>query len=340
MQLLQRGTRFDAKLGRPACRGSTVLLQRLGGPPRLLQREHVLARDPLVRGVLAAPGGQVHHQVLPLAEPQPEIDEVVLGGQPFQRQPAAFGFGPLAVDAEQRGAVPQRQRLGERSRGIAVVGRGTGATGQQPVPVQVDQLGLVDGQCVATRAPVDAEARHRGERLAQPGDVAVHRLAPAPGRRIAPHPVHQPVDRHHPAGLDGQRREQAPLPGRPERHRPGTGERGHLAQHAHDHGHQAVNPSQRHHRLRRPAYGAPAALSCELQKPRKPTTRTVGHGEDSCGDTPHTAIAGDTGAMAVHRHNGRGMTMTVEDLKAVVESQGGVDMDDLREYAESCWNGC
>jgi hypothetical protein len=32
--------------------------------------------------------------------------------------------------------------------------------------------------------------------------------------------------------------------------------------------------------------------------------------------------------------------VTVEDLKAVIESQGGVDVEDLKEYAENCWNGC
>jgi hypothetical protein len=34
------------------------------------------------------------------------------------------------------------------------------------------------------------------------------------------------------------------------------------------------------------------------------------------------------------------MTMTIEDLKAVVESQGGADVADLSEYAENCWSGC
>jgi hypothetical protein len=33
-------------------------------------------------------------------------------------------------------------------------------------------------------------------------------------------------------------------------------------------------------------------------------------------------------------------TMTLDDLRTVLESQGGVDVRELGEYAEMCWTGC
>lgn len=33
-------------------------------------------------------------------------------------------------------------------------------------------------------------------------------------------------------------------------------------------------------------------------------------------------------------------TMTLDELRGVVEAQGGVDVRDLGEYAENCWSGC
>ncbi|HEY0448759.1 hypothetical protein [Actinophytocola sp.] len=33
-------------------------------------------------------------------------------------------------------------------------------------------------------------------------------------------------------------------------------------------------------------------------------------------------------------------TMTLDELRGVVEAQGGVDVKDLGEYAENCWSGC
>ncbi|MBM7809799.1 hypothetical protein [Saccharothrix algeriensis] len=33
-------------------------------------------------------------------------------------------------------------------------------------------------------------------------------------------------------------------------------------------------------------------------------------------------------------------TTTIDDIKGAVESDGGVDLVELGEYAESCWTGC
>ena len=32
--------------------------------------------------------------------------------------------------------------------------------------------------------------------------------------------------------------------------------------------------------------------------------------------------------------------MTLDQLKGLIEAQGGVDVKDLGEYAENCWSGC
>ncbi|SES30589.1 hypothetical protein SAMN05216188_13189 [Lentzea xinjiangensis] len=31
---------------------------------------------------------------------------------------------------------------------------------------------------------------------------------------------------------------------------------------------------------------------------------------------------------------------TMEELRATIEAQGGVDVKDLSDYAENCWSGC
>ncbi len=32
--------------------------------------------------------------------------------------------------------------------------------------------------------------------------------------------------------------------------------------------------------------------------------------------------------------------MTLDQLKGLIEAQGGVDVKELGEYAENCWSGC
>ena len=32
--------------------------------------------------------------------------------------------------------------------------------------------------------------------------------------------------------------------------------------------------------------------------------------------------------------------MTLDELRSLVEAQGGVNVNDLAEYAEYCWSGC
>ena len=92
--------------------------QRVGGAAGLVQGEHELAGQAFVERVgLRLHGQRGQHRVLS-AEAQHHVGAVERGGVLFGEQVGAEFAEPGRVDADERFAVPQAQRLVAASRGV------------------------------------------------------------------------------------------------------------------------------------------------------------------------------------------------------------------------------
>ena len=97
-----------------------------------------------------------------------------------------------------------------RSDGGPPVGGRPSGGGLEPEPVHVHPVGL-ELQPVGLPAPVQAAARHRGERLPYAGDQRLQAAARRTGRLIVPHRVDQLGNRHRPPGPQRQHAEHESL---------------------------------------------------------------------------------------------------------------------------------
>ncbi|GAA3432847.1 hypothetical protein GCM10018954_024500 [Kutzneria kofuensis] len=190
-------------LGQPRPYG-LVPAQRLGLPAGPVQGQHQLPGGAFVERVLGGPGQQLRHERGVLAEAQPQVGVVQLGGEPLAGQPAPLLDGPVGVQPGQRLAPPQREGPLEHRGIVGAPGLGDQASEQ----VHVDGQRILDEQRVAARPPHD---RHAVD-AAQPGQVAVQGAGGALRRVLAPHPVHQLVDRHDGVDVDEQGGQHALLP--------------------------------------------------------------------------------------------------------------------------------
>jgi hypothetical protein len=78
-----------------------------------VQRQHVLASDALVQRMLPGSCGQWRHQLVPEADSELDVDQIVLGSPAFLQPAAMLAFHPLLAQPGQRLPVPQRQRISQ-----------------------------------------------------------------------------------------------------------------------------------------------------------------------------------------------------------------------------------
>ena len=217
LERLQLRRRLDAELVEHAAR-LAVGLERVGLPPRAVEREDQLAANALairVRGGKATPapgprprGGR--GRAPPRAGPRAPPAALV--------QPAGLGARERGVDAVQRGPAPERERVSEQPRGRARVP----ASERLPAlrrellePLEVE-LARLDPQAVAGPVRLDPVA---AEQLAQPVHLHLERVRRLVRWRLAPERVHETIARDRPVGVQRQAGEQRPPVARRQRQR-------------------------------------------------------------------------------------------------------------------------
>nr|WP_246292637.1 hypothetical protein [Lentzea indica] len=186
-------------------------LQRLGGPARPVQRVHELQPQLFPQRELLGQPSQLPDQPLALAQLDRQA-RVLLG----DREPAFLQQGQLGFQARpdheavQRRAPPQRERLlvpGDRRAVITLLQRLVADSAQLLEDVDVD---------LACRHLQPVAAGHRDEvvqhELAHGGDVGANVRFRCCGWRF-PHRFNQMFKTDRLVGMQGQRRQQRPLPG-------------------------------------------------------------------------------------------------------------------------------
>ena len=185
-------------------------LERLRLPAAPVQRQHQLPAQPLAQRVAAYQPVQLGDQLGVVAEHQLRLDPLLQAGELLLCQPALLEPREGLLELRQRRPSPQLQRFAQRRRGVAGP-----AVGQRLPTAGVELLEPVEVE----RVPLELDQVARGPRAQQPGgqqlaqlrDQDLHHLGSGVGDVVAPEVVDQPIDRHHPSGIEQQQRQQRPL---------------------------------------------------------------------------------------------------------------------------------
>jgi hypothetical protein len=129
----QLRARMDAELVGEIAVGVLEPAQRLGLLARPVQRQHQLAGQPLIGRCGPRPPGQLGHQRVVLAEPQPHIGQRQHRASPFPIQGIAHPVQPPAAQPGQGRPVRQPERNPQQRWRLLVAGGGR-PRGQRPEP--------------------------------------------------------------------------------------------------------------------------------------------------------------------------------------------------------------
>jgi hypothetical protein len=219
VDLLQGRGRVDAELlGQPPA-DVLVRRQRVGLPPRRVERANLLAADALAQRMVPGQGLELGQHLGVAAELERRVDAVLGRGEAPLGQPIGGGVRPrLAGGVGQRRAAPERERVGEQPAcpgRIAVQLAATGL-GQALELGRVDQA-RVDGQPVSGRHRLDRAARQRPP---QPGDQRLQRVDLVGRRCVAPEVGDQGLHADRASRFEGEPGEQRTQPGPADLDRP------------------------------------------------------------------------------------------------------------------------
>jgi len=174
--------------------------ERVSGPATPAQRRHLVANQRFVRRVLDQQLRQLADQVGVLTEFQFAPDPLDHGGPSFLLERVAHPGGPVAADAGQRLAPPQRVRLPQQFGGRLVVtagGQGVGLPAQPAELVHVNGLGIdLEQIALSPSQQPQVVADGLAERGPEPGHVDRKALAGLGWRLGVPQPVDQGLGRH------------------------------------------------------------------------------------------------------------------------------------------------
>lgn len=189
LQLLQLRGRLDAELVGEQAADPLVGRQGVGPALGAVQREHQLGPAPFPQRLLGHQRLELGHDLLVVPEGEPSVDAQFARGRPQFLEPHGLASPELAVgEVAERRAPPEPLRLLGQEQGTAgvVAGRCLPCrAGQAGQPNRVDVV-RVEAQPVA--GP-DRGDRALGQRLAEPGDVAVQRLRRRGWRVLTPQRV-------------------------------------------------------------------------------------------------------------------------------------------------------
>jgi hypothetical protein len=216
----QRGSGLDAELLDEALAGIAISGERIGLAAGAVQRQHLLATEPLAQRVLRDEAVELADHVGVAPARQVGLDALLERRQPRLLEPVRVDCerGVVREVAERRPA-PQLQRRSQRlGRTRAVAGAERGATlAHQHVELLGVELVIADHE----RVPPPARDQPAfAERLAQPGHEVVHAAPRARGRRVFPERVDEAIARQRLVRVQQEHGEQDALPTLGQRHRP------------------------------------------------------------------------------------------------------------------------
>ena len=113
MHLLECATWVDAQLGGEPDAEFPIMRECIRRAAAAVQGQHELRRQAFVERMLVGLGGEIAEQGAMLAEAQPQIGQVPFGRDPFGLQGIARCVGPGGVQAAQRRAAPEIERVAE-----------------------------------------------------------------------------------------------------------------------------------------------------------------------------------------------------------------------------------
>ena len=191
--------------------------ERLALAPGSVEREHQLAAQALAQRMARDQQLELADEVGGAAECEVGLDAVLERGELQLLQARALDARErLGGELGQRRAAPEREcrpeALGSGGR-VGLSERRPPRAGELLEAAQVERVGGPELETVARRARLQ---ELRGQRLAQPRDIDLHHLDGGVGQLVAPQVIHEPLDRHRPAGVEQQAREQRTLLSRAE----------------------------------------------------------------------------------------------------------------------------
>ncbi len=151
IELLEPGTRIDSHLVRQHSPRLVVGLERLGLPPRSVERKHQLPPQPLPQRIPLDKRFELRDEARTFAELEVGVDSFLERVQPQLLEPADLGLRErLERQVGERRATPQRQRL---TKLCCSIGRlGASCSGDEPLEPPEVKAVRVDRQDVARRA--------------------------------------------------------------------------------------------------------------------------------------------------------------------------------------------
>jgi len=152
---LERLPRLDSQLVDQGVAGNAVDLERLGLPPRAVEREHPLRAESLLKRVSPGQRLELADQLRVPAEREIRLDALGERGHPELLQAVDLGTGKALVDELGQGeAAPERERRQQaRGRGLRLVRRQRPPAGLQELGETVDvELARLDAKLVAAAA--------------------------------------------------------------------------------------------------------------------------------------------------------------------------------------------
>ena len=183
LEPLQRRRRLDSELVDEAAARLLVELERLGLPPRAVERDHELAAQALPQRMLGDERLELSDEVGSPPQGEPGLEALLEGRQAQLLEPVDLVLREGLVDeVGERGALPERQRLLQAAKGRVRprLRESFSRLLDQPLePKGIDSIGL-DQKLVARRAGHDGIP---SEQLSQPGDVDLEGIRRSARRR-------------------------------------------------------------------------------------------------------------------------------------------------------------
>jgi hypothetical protein len=202
LELAQLFAGLDPELLDELAPDVAVGLERLGLPPRSVERQHQSASDPLAQGMLEGEGLELADDLPVPSQGELGIDPLLHGGEAKVLQARDVLLeGIFESQVRERSPPPQRKRFAQLARGppgITGLSRDPGFGHGSLEPIEVE-LSVIEAKLVARRAgdedPTGAAGALGLEQVAELGDVHLERLSRRPGRALAPQRLDQPIAR-------------------------------------------------------------------------------------------------------------------------------------------------
>src|SRR5581483_239289 len=212
LELPERRTGLEAELGDEGAPRVGEDPERLRLPARAVEREHLLAAEPLPQRVLRRQRLELGRECRVPAERELRVDPLLDREQAQLLEPVDLGSRErLVCEIGERAAAPQRKPFLEPRQGASRIPAGVRAAALleeslEPVGVELLRLELED-----VAAGARADELRVAERLAQPRDLVVEAVVCVAGRPLRPELVEEAVARDDLVRMEEQDRQERAL---------------------------------------------------------------------------------------------------------------------------------